>query len=422
MTITANAKTIPEAKRSVATQILAKLGWDKTNCEDGLLLKEIKVENNTQDIHPNVERFDTELQQKYSFESHEKKPVIPSTSSSIGMTAESLLNNPKRSDIAFVVSKSGEQREKIYGHSLIISLGSPILNELFEGDWKDKEEVEIQCHPLSFMSIMRYVYTQEIIVIEDHLVETIILAMKYGLSGFMEDVISKQYLTEDFLKDNVCSLLQLAHEQNCTKEIWHQAATYFDKHAEELIRKDSFLNLSVEVITSLIQRTGLSVNELSLFYSTVLWAGKRCDEEGLEASDENLRSKMEPFIHYIRFPLMTGDEFREGPGKTGILTGDECYKILCAICLGDKQECGFSYNPRYIINGEATDTESTLGESESGKKDLITEVPQGLHQNHALNKRSEDYVIPDGKYAGLTRCQRRNRQRAQKKQRERLGL
>ena len=123
---------------------------------------------------------------------------------------------------------------------------------------------------------------------------------------------------------------------------------FFDKHCQEFIREDYFLNLDVDVILTLVRRSSLIVNELSLFYSTILWAEKRCEEKGLDASVENLRSQMELFIHYIRFPLMTGDEFRDGPGKSGILTGDECYMILCAICLGDKEECGFDYSPRDI--------------------------------------------------------------------------
>ena len=389
LTSTVEVPTLTEAKPNITTEILAQLGWDKTDSEDGLLLEAIKHKDNTQDIIEDTpeesQSFDSVPKELMSEESDDGEKPITSckiTSSVIGMMASSLLNNPKRSDIVFVVGKPGQQRERIYGHSLIISLGSPVLDALLEGDWKDKEEVQIQCHPLSFMSIMRYVYIQEIIVIEDYWVETMILAMKYGLSGFFVDIISKKYFTEDFLKDNICSLLQLAHEQNCTKEIWHQAATYFDKHAEELIRKDSFLNLSVEVIASLIQRTGLSINELSLFYSTINWAEKRCEKEGLEVSAGNLRLKMEPFIHYIRFPLMTGDEFREGPGMSEILTGDECYKILCAICLGDKQECGFSYKSRHIVIN--TDT-LTTGD--------ITHVSQEENQGLTAIQKTDSNVI-----------------------------
>ena len=80
------------------------------------------------------------------------------------MSANPLFNNPKRSDITFIVGRPGEQVERIYGHSLIMSIASPVLDELFEGDWKDKEEVEIEAHPQSFLSIMRYVYNQEIVI------------------------------------------------------------------------------------------------------------------------------------------------------------------------------------------------------------------------------------------------------------------
>ena len=111
-----------------------------------------------------------------------------------------------------------------------------------------------------------------------------------------------------------------------------------------------FQDLDVNIIQKLCKRTSFIVKEMSLFYATVLWAGNRCEEEKLDPSPANLRSKMEPFIKHIRFPLMKPTEFRDGPGKTGILTGEECYKILGAICLDSssekKSKCGFNGFPR----------------------------------------------------------------------------
>ena len=353
LNVSAEGDTSKDINRKFTNQMLTK--WDLNEAVDETTksVKNPKLENSFKSIPLQQNTFKSEpgsyepLKFLGKRESRQEPVTLPSKSnSSTGRVANSLFNNSRRSDITFIVGRPGEKRERIYGHSLIISLGSPVLDKLFEEDWKDKEEVEIQEHPEAFKSVMRFIYTQEIILEQHYLLEILDLVKKYFVSGFMEELVSKNRLSEETLRNNIWSLLEFAFDQN-EEEVWYLAATYFDSHCEYLIRQNSFLNLDVDVVTSLVRRSSLEVSELSLFYATVLWAGKRCEEEGLDASAENLRSKMNPFIHNIRFPLMTGPEFRDGPGKSGILTGNECYKVLCAIFLGDNEECGFAFNPRH---------------------------------------------------------------------------
>ena len=348
LNILAEGDTCKDTNHKFTNEILTKWDLDEEIDETTKSIKNHKLENSFQSIplksepgsyEPLKPLVKTELRQ-------EKSVNLPTKSnSSTERITNSLFNNPRRSDITFIVGRPGEQKERIYGHSLIISLRSPVFDELFEENWKDKEEVEIEEHPEAFKSVMRFIYTQDIIMEQDYLLETLNLVKKYLVSGFMEEFISNNRLSEEILKNNIWSLLEFAFDQN-EEELWYLAAAYFDNHCEDLIRQNSFLNLDVNVVTCLVRRSSLDINELSLFYATTLWAGNQCQEEGLEPTAENLRSKMNPFIHSIRFPLMTGPEFRDGPGITGILTGDECYKILCAITLGDKETCGFSYKLR----------------------------------------------------------------------------
>ena len=429
VTVTAEGNSWTEVKRKVATQMLSKLGWDETVDETTKGLKNTSFENNSQNNSFLEKNVKEEFEQHKVFKplvgmkSTEEKLINSKPPSSNATNAHPLFNNKKKSDITFIVGRHGEQKERIYGHSLIICLASPVLDELFEGDWKDKEEVEIQAHPAPFLSIMRYVYSQDIVIEKNYLVETLILAKKYGLTRFTEELVTKDYLTEEILKHNIWSLLEFAYEEN-EDEIWHQAASFFDKHCEGFIRDNSFLYLDVDILTCLIQRPSLSVEELSLFYATILWAGKRCEEEGLEASGANLRSMIEPFIRDIRFPLMTGDEFREGPGMTGILTGDECYKILCAICLGDKEDCGFSFSPRLrFSNTNSIKTEDSFLNAAAGENedhyddDSLDQLTEDLRNTHMTGTRPKE-IITHGKYAGLTPNQKRAKLRSQKRQRE----
>ena len=420
-----------EVKRRVAVEILAKLGWDDTVDETTKDVKNTSVEDNSKNNSFLEKMINEELEQRQVLKpsvktesDYQEKPVnsYSKPSSSNAMNAHPLFNNKKKSDIAFLVGRPGEQRERIYGHSLIICLASPVLDELLEGDWKDKDEVEIQAHPASFLSIMRYIYSHDIVIEKDHLIETLILAKRYGLTGFVEDLVTKNRLTDEILKENIWSLLEFAYNQN-EDEIWHQAASFFDRNCRNLIRDNSYLYLDVGILTSLIQRPSLDIDELSLFYSTVLWAGKRCEEEALDASDENLRLKMQPFIHNIRFPLMTGDEFRGGPGMSGILTGDECYKILCAICLGEKEDCGFSFSPRQTFSKtnsmktEDSSVDAAAGGDEEDDDDSLDQLTEDLQNTHITGTRPKE-IITHGKYAGLTPNQKRAKLRSQKRQRE----
>ena len=374
-----------EVNLKVAVEMLAKLGWNETPGDTKKSVKNAQLDKKLENLSLQQEPLKSKpLQEPFKSvvkkEHHQENSMAASakSKSSNAMSANPLFNNPKRSDITFIVGKPGSQRETVYGHSLVISLGSPVLDQLFEGDWKDKEEVEIEAYPASFLSIMRYVYSQEILLEKDHLVETLILAKKYGLTEFMDEIISDCHLSNEILKLNVLSLLQFSFQEN-EDDIWYLAASFFDKHCQELIREDYFLNLDIDVIVTLVRRPSLIVNELSLFYATYLWAEKRCEEEGLNASPENLRSKMDPFIHYIRFPLMTGDEFRKGPGNTRILTGDECYKILLAICLGDKEDCGFDYNPRDISVSKNIKKESHSFEV-TKPNEFLSQISRNLHK------------------------------------------
>ena len=54
--------------------------------------------------------------------------------------ARSLFNNPKLSDVRFLVGG-----QTVYGHKLILSMGSPVFNRMFFGDLKETRDViEIQ--------------------------------------------------------------------------------------------------------------------------------------------------------------------------------------------------------------------------------------------------------------------------------------
>ena len=59
--------------------------------------------------------------------------------------SRSLFNNPKLSDVRFLVDG-----QTIYGHKQILALGSPVFERMFFGDLKEQREV-IEIEDLSLV-------------------------------------------------------------------------------------------------------------------------------------------------------------------------------------------------------------------------------------------------------------------------------
>lgn len=49
---------------------------------------------------------------------------------------QSLFNNPKMSDVSFLVGG-----QTVYGHKLVLGLGSPVFESMFFGELKEQQEV-----------------------------------------------------------------------------------------------------------------------------------------------------------------------------------------------------------------------------------------------------------------------------------------
>ena len=64
----------------------------------------------------------------------------------------SLFNNPKRSDVRFLVDG-----QMVYGHKFVLAMGSPVFESMFFGELKEQREViEIKdLSPVGFMNALR---------------------------------------------------------------------------------------------------------------------------------------------------------------------------------------------------------------------------------------------------------------------------
>lgn len=72
---------------------------------------------------------------------------------SLQTEARSLFNNPRFSDVCFLVDG-----QKVYGHKLILSMGSPVFERMFNSDLGKENRDVIEIKDLSsfgFMNALR---------------------------------------------------------------------------------------------------------------------------------------------------------------------------------------------------------------------------------------------------------------------------
>jgi hypothetical protein len=270
----------------------------------------------------------------------------------------SFFNNPYKSDVTFVLGKPDQPKIRVPGHSLIVGLASSVFEQLFENEWKELREIVIDVEASPFMSILRFIYCDEIVIEVEFVLAILLLCQKFQLNNLV-DVLVKH--GEFFVRDHIWDVLKWAHD-NSKNDVWSTCVHILDKNAEELLTSDDFSDVSFELLFKIIRRSQLQIKETKLFYACVKWAIKRCEEKEVDASPENIRKEMEPFIKFIRFPLMNQSDFDGEVVATGILTWEECYKILLAIhgTSREKDTCGFNWNKRELdLKGNKSERSSS---------------------------------------------------------------
>ena len=82
------------------------------------------------------------------------------------------------------------------------------------------------------------------------------------------------------------------------------------------------------------------------------WSEAECQRQSLPVTVENKRSVLGRGLYQIRFPLMTVEEFAQGPAQSGILTDRETVSLFLHFTVNPKPPVGFLDVPRCSMTGK----------------------------------------------------------------------
>lgn len=242
-----------------------------------------------------------------------------------------MFNNELLSDVKFIVRDpegGGESMKTIRAHKFVLAISSPVFYAMFFGELAETTNSinSFDCEYPSLLELFRFIYSDEVNLDADNVMQVLYLAKKYMLPSLVDQCTD--FLGKNLDASNVFHVLPAAQtyeEKNLVDECWG----VIDEHGDEAIKSDAFTTIEKSLLEELVERESLNVTEVELFKAVDCWAGRECEKKNL-AVEGSVKRKIlgERVVANIRFPVMEQKEFAEVVLDCEILTPKEAYDIM----------------------------------------------------------------------------------------------
>uniref|UniRef100_A0A336LUJ3 CSON005144 protein n=1 Tax=Culicoides sonorensis TaxID=179676 RepID=A0A336LUJ3_CULSO len=255
-----------------------------------------------------------------------------------------MFNNELMSDVQFVVGSESDI-QKIPAHKYVLATGSSVFYAMFYGGLaEDKEEIQVpDVEPAAFLTLLKYLYCDEIQLEADNVLATLYVAKKYIVPHLARACVN--YLETSLTAKNACLLLsqsRLFEEPDLMQRCWE----VIDAQAEMAIKSEGFVDIDLKTFETILSRETLNCKEINLFEAALNWAQAACAKMELDPSTENKRQALGNALYLIRIPTMTLEEFANRVAQLGILTQSETIDIFLNFTAKTKPQLCFPVKPR----------------------------------------------------------------------------
>ncbi|XP_056463120.1 BTB/POZ domain-containing protein 1-like isoform X2 [Gadus chalcogrammus] len=229
------------------------------------------------------------------------------TKSSLKERFAFLFNNELLSDVRFVVGK-GRQAQRIPAHKFVLAAGSAVFDAMFNGGMATTSaEIELpDVEPAAFLSLLRFLYSDEIHIGPETVMTTLYTAKKYAVPALEGHCV--EFLTKHLRADNAFMLLTQARLFD-EPQLASLCLDTIDKSTADAINAEGFTDIDLDTLCAVLERDTLGIRESRLFGAVVRWSEAECFRQQLPITAENKQKVLGKALTLIRFPLMTVEEF-----------------------------------------------------------------------------------------------------------------
>uniref|UniRef100_A0A182TKL9 BTB domain-containing protein n=1 Tax=Anopheles melas TaxID=34690 RepID=A0A182TKL9_9DIPT len=198
-----------------------------------------------------------------------------------------MFNNDLMADIRFIVG-SDEQVQTIPAHKYVLATGSSVFYAMFYGGLaENKQEIKVpDVEPGAFLTLLKYLYCDEIQLEADNVLATLYVAKKYIVP--QQHRASVTYLETSLTAKNACLLLsqsRLFEEPELMQRCWE----VIDAQAEMAIKSEGFVDIDLKTFETILARETLNCKEIHLFEAALSWAHAACTKMDIEPTSSNKR-------------------------------------------------------------------------------------------------------------------------------------
>nr|CAB3508078.1 unnamed protein product [Spodoptera littoralis] len=185
-----------------------------------------------------------------------------------------MFNNQLMSDVTFIVGGPGHS-QIIPAHKYVLATASSVFYAMFYGGLAEcKQEIEVpDVEPSAFLTLLKYIYCDEIQLEADTVLSTLYVAKKYIVPHLAKACVN--YLETSLTAKNACLLLsqsRLFEEPELMQRCWE----VIDAQAEMALTSDGFVDIDVSTLESVLARETLNCKEINLFEAALAWAHAEC--------------------------------------------------------------------------------------------------------------------------------------------------
>ncbi|XP_050544080.1 BTB/POZ domain-containing protein 6-B isoform X2 [Daktulosphaira vitifoliae] len=255
-----------------------------------------------------------------------------------------MFNNDLMADIYFIVGTPGNI-QRIPSHKYILATGSSVFYAMFYGGLADtKEEIDVpDVEPTAFLTLLRYLYCDEIQLEADTVLATLYVAKKYIVPHLARACVN--YLETSLTAKNSCLLLsqsRLFEEPELMQRCWE----VIDAQAEIALYSEGFVDIDVDTLQSVLGRETINCKETVLWEATMNWASAECNRREIEPTPTNKRQVLDSALYLLRLPAMSLEEFANGPAQIGLLTLEETVDLFLYFTATNKPQLTYPTKPR----------------------------------------------------------------------------
>jgi len=255
-----------------------------------------------------------------------------------------MFNNDLMADVKFLVGPPG-MGQVIPAHKYVLATGSSVFYAMFYGGLAEcKEEIEVpDVEPSAFLTMLKYLYCDEIQLEADTVLATLYVAKKYIVPHLARACVN--YLETSLTAKNACLLLsqsRLFEEPELMQRCWE----VIDAQAEMALKSEGFVDIDMSTLESVLGRETLNCREMNLLEAALNWASAECQRRDIEVTPINKRNVLGRALYLVRIPTMSLEEFANGAAQLGILTQQETIDIFFHFTATNKPSLQYPIKPR----------------------------------------------------------------------------